>query len=113
MKHDWGKIDLSTGNFHALAHHSGDVAAVLMSLFQQPVFCRRAELAAGRSLDDVDFNRLGALAFMHDIGKLAPGFQAKGWSDELWTWPKVGHLTAGWQWCDRLSDREETALNGA
>ncbi|MCY4148119.1 MAG: CRISPR-associated helicase Cas3' [Gammaproteobacteria bacterium] len=112
MKHAWGKIDLNTGNFHALAHHSGDVAAVLMALFEQPVFHRRAEVAAGRSLNDVDCSRLGALAFMHDIGKLAPGFQAKGWSDELWTWPKVGHLTAGWQWCASLDGRINTGLNG-
>ncbi|MYJ51999.1 MAG: CRISPR-associated helicase Cas3', partial [Gammaproteobacteria bacterium] len=112
MRHAWGKTDLDTGETHALAHHSGDVAAVLMALFQQPVFRRRAEAAAGRSLDDVDCTRLGALAFMHDIGKLAPGFQAKGWSDDLWKWPKVGHLTAGWQWCDSLDGREETALNG-
>ena len=112
MKHAWGEIDLDTGNFHALAHHSGDVAAVLMALFQQPVFRRRAEVAVGRSLDDVDCTRLGVLAFMHDIGKLAPGFQAKGWSDEFWKWPKVGHLTAGWQWCDSLNDRKQTALNG-
>lgn len=83
-----------------------------MVLFEQPVFQQRAEKAAERSLDKVDYARLGALAFIHDIGKLAPGFQAKGWPDDLWQEPKVGHLTAGWQWCGGLGDRAETALSG-
>lgn len=108
----WGKTDLEEGKTHALAHHSADVAAVLIGLFEQPVFRRRAEAAAERSLDDVDCTRLGALAFLHDIGKLAPGFQAKGWPVDLWPRAKVGHLTAGWQWCDSLDGREETALGG-
>ena len=108
----WGKTDPNTGETHALAHHSADVAAVLMGLFEQPVFRRRAEVAAERTLDGVDCSRLGALAFIHDIGKLAPGFQAKGWSEDLWQRPKVGHLTAGWQWCAGLEGRAETALDG-
>ena len=81
-------------------------------LFEQTVFRKRAESAAGRELNEVDCTRLGVLAFLHDIGKLAPGFQAKGWPDELWRYPKVGHLTAGWQWCDDLEGRETEALNG-
>ena len=109
----WGKTDPDQGKTHALAHHSADVAAVLIGLFEQPVFRRRAEAAAERSLDEVDCARLGALAFLHDIGKLAPGFQAKGWPADLWPRPKVGHLTAGWQWCSGLGDRAETALSGA
>ncbi len=109
----WGKTDLDRGKTHALVHHSADVAAVLIGLFEQPVFRHRAEVAAERSLDEVDCARLGALAFLHDIGKLAPGFQAKGWPADLWPWSKVGHLTAGWQWCDSLDDRAETALSGA
>lgn len=40
---------------------------------------------------------LTALAFLHDIGKLAPGFQAKIWPSNggLAT---IGHLEAGWLW---------------
>ena len=112
IKHAWGKIDLNSGETHALAHHSADVAAVLIGIFEQPVFRRRAAAAAERSLDEVDCARLGVLAFLHDIGKLAPGFQAKGWPAELWPRSKVGHLAAGWQWCDSLDGREETALYG-
>ena len=112
VRHAWGKTDQNTGETHALAHHSADVAAVFLALFEQPVFRRRAEVAAGRTLDEVDCARLGLLVFIHDIGKLAPGFQAKGWPADLWQRPKVGHLTAGWQWCDSLEDREKKALNG-
>ena len=35
-------------------------------------------------------------AFLHDIGKLHPGFQAKGWADGIWRGPTTGHLKESW-----------------
>ena len=75
----WGKADLVSQSFHHLAHHSADVAAVFGALLEQPVFRSRAEGALGRKLADPEIACLAALVFLHDIGKLAPGFQAKGW----------------------------------
>ena len=108
----WGKTDRETGATHALAHHSADVAAVFLGLLAQPVWRRRAEAAAGRELRLVDLARLGALVFLHDIGKLSPAFQAKGWPNGLWQGATQNHLEAGWHWSDSLECRETTALDG-
>jgi len=43
----------------------------------------------------LDLARLSALAFLHDCGKLHPGFQAKAWPAETWRHAFVGHLPAG------------------
>ena len=84
MREAWGKFDRETGAYHPLAHHSMDVAAVFARLLELPVLRTRVETAAGRRLGGIDCQRLCALVFLHDIGKLHPGFQAKGWPDELW-----------------------------
>lgn len=52
---------------------------------------------------------LAALAFLHDIGKLAPGFQAKGWPGEP-SLRLIGHLEAGWRW---IAMQRRDALAGA
>ncbi|MBX3598257.1 MAG: CRISPR-associated helicase Cas3' [Rhizobiaceae bacterium] len=90
----WGKRS-GDGSSHHLAHHCADVAAVFQVLLAQPVIRRRAEAALGHSLSDDDVECLVALAFMHDLGKLAPPFQAKGWpaGHGLMT---MGHLKCGW-----------------
>ena len=72
-----------------------DVAAVFAGLLELPVVRSRLEIAAGRRLTAADCERLSALVFLHDIGKLHPGFQAKGWPDELWEGPKYGHQSEG------------------
>ncbi|MGM0584281.1 MAG: CRISPR-associated helicase Cas3' [Pseudomonadota bacterium] len=104
----WGKIDPSTGVRHHLAHHCADVAAVLRELLRRPTIRVRVERAKGGGLSDEEVSCLAALAFLHDIGKIAPAFQAKGWPSPQLT-PK-GHLDCGRYWLGY--DRLETALDG-
>ena len=91
----WGKYDEERGVFHPLAHHSIDVAAVFLRMIGLPVVRNRLETAAKRRLADVECHRLAVLAFLHDIGKLHPGFQAKGWPEDLRRGPPYGHLKEG------------------
>ena len=67
-----------------------DVAAVLARMMQLPVLRDRLESAARALLDDVQCARLSAQVILHDIGKLHPGFQAKGYPHGLWPGPKHG-----------------------
>lgn len=92
----WGKTDRNNGSFHHLAHHLMDVAAVFQHLLELPTFRDRAEKAVGRGLSRRTLSRLGVIVFLHDIGKLHPGFQAKGWPEELWRWPTRGHVKESW-----------------
>lgn len=95
MDNAWGKTD-ALGNFHALSGHAMDVAAVFERLLALPVFRKRVETVAGRPLQANDISRLSALVFLHDIGKLHPGFQAKGRSYlPLWPGGNVNHSSAG------------------
>lgn len=55
------------------------------------------EAAAGKPLSWNDVECLAALVFLHDVGKLAPGFQAKDWSNTEGL-RLIGHLEAGWRW---------------
>lgn len=96
----WGKCDLETQDFHHLAHHSADVAAGLIKLLAHPLIRRRAAGALGRPLAETEIGCLGALAFLHDIGKLAPGFQAKGWTDHTELRKRGNHLECGWLWLE-------------
>ncbi len=91
----WGKFEPPDG-FHPLAHHSMDVAAVFARMLQLPVIRDRLETAADCPLTDLASQRLTALVFLHDIGKLHPGFQAKGWAAGNWNGPTNGHLKEGW-----------------
>ena len=81
---------------HPLAHHSMDVAAVFLQLVDSTVARSRIETAAGRRLTDVDRDRLAALAFLHDIGKLHPAFQAKAWPKGYWQGATGGHTSESW-----------------
>ena len=92
----WGKTGADGRGAHPLVHHSMDVAAVFERLLETPVVRDRLDRAAARPLTDVDRARLSALAFLHDIGKLHPGFQAKGWPPGAWKGPRRGHLEEGW-----------------
>ena len=49
-----------------------DVAAVFRHLLELPAFRDRAEKAAGGRLSRRTLARLGAIVFLHDIGKLHP-----------------------------------------
>lgn len=76
----WGKAD-PQGGFHALEAHSMDVAAVFEALCSLPVIASHLQLAAGRPLAGGDMARMAALVYLHDLGKLEPGFQAKARPD--------------------------------
>ena len=73
----WGK--LCGKERHHLAHHCADVAACFEALLRLPAIRSAFERAAGRPLFSVDIARLAMIAFLHDAGKLHPGFQAAGW----------------------------------
>ena len=94
MLEAWGKFDGE--KTHPLAHHCMDVAAVFARLTELPVVRDRLDKAAGEPLSDVHRHRLSVLVFLHDIGKLHPGFQAKGWPPGSWHRPVCGHLEEGW-----------------
>ncbi|MTH62543.1 CRISPR-associated helicase Cas3' [Paracoccus litorisediminis] len=93
----WGKSAAGGAETHHLAHHCADVAAVLIALLREPHWRARANAALGRELTDAETVCLGALAFLHDIGKLAPGFQAKAWPEGHGLLLR-GHLECGWLW---------------
>lgn len=97
MRAPWGKIDRMTGESHHLIHHSADVAAVFHELLLLPGFRTRLETATGAPVDDDAITCLSALAFLHDVGKLAPAFQAKGWPAGHGITPR-DHLRCGWRW---------------
>ncbi|MDE0241382.1 MAG: CRISPR-associated helicase Cas3' [bacterium] len=96
MREAWGKFDKAQNSTHPLAHHCMDVAAVFMRMLELPVIRDRLDDAAGSPLNDVQRQRLSVLVFLHDIGKLHPGFQAKGWPAGSWSRPLHGHLEEGW-----------------
>lgn len=87
----WGKLAAGDAR-HALIAHCHDVAAVFAALAALPAFQRAMEAAAGAALDPRQIERLTALAFIHDIGKLHPDFQAKAEGRGA----KIGHGSAGW-----------------
>lgn len=109
QKTAWGKFERISGGSHHLAHHSADVAAVFLDLLQQPPILARAEKALGRPFTEGEAECLAALVFLHDIGKLAPGFQAKSWPDGHGLTLR-GHLECGWLW---LKLNRPDALAGA
>lgn len=89
----WGKYSIDS--CHHLAHHCADVSACFEAIIQLPAIQDRLARAAGRTLTRQDNSRLAVLSFLHDAGKLHPGFQAKGWPSGLWRRATVGHLAAG------------------
>lgn len=91
----WAKIDKATGDFHHLAHHCADVAACFEAITSLPVIRARLERAGNEELLPEFLARLAVLCFLHDVGKLHPGFQAKGWSDGTWFGQKHGHIHEG------------------
>lgn len=89
----WGKA--RSAERHHLAHHCADVAACFEAICNLRVVRARLERVAGKALCSLDMARLSALVFLHDCGKLHPGFQAKVWPGGIWRGTSVGHLIAG------------------
>ncbi|MCW8207746.1 CRISPR-associated helicase Cas3' [Verminephrobacter aporrectodeae subsp. tuberculatae] len=87
---------------HPLLDHQIDVASVFVALCATAGVRRALEAAAGRPLQATDVERLGAIAFLHDIGKANTGFQGRYWEHahterpRYWTIPKEGHSAQGW-----------------
>ena len=71
-----------------------DVAAVFGALCSFPIFAARLGRLAGRDLTSLDIERLSTLVYLHDLGKLMPGFQAKA-RPELHCPSNVNHSAAG------------------
>lgn len=92
-KEPWGKTG-EQGRHH-LAHHCADVAACFEAIVALPAVRVRLEKAAGRALSETDIARLAVLVFLHDCGKLHPGFQAKGWPAGIWKDFLHGHVQEG------------------
>ena len=107
MRRAWGKYDRENDQTHPLAHHCMDVSAVFAQMIRLPVIRDRLTTAAKTRLDDVQCQRLSVLVFLHDIGKLHPGFQAKGWPPELWRAPTRGHLKESCAFLYLASERRE------
>ncbi len=110
MREAWGK--LNGEKIHPLAHHRMDVAAVFARMIELPAFRDRLEKAAGTPLSDAQRHRLSALVFLHDIGKLHPGFQAKGWPNGAWSGPVRGHLKESWTFLTLACKWPEHPFNG-
>lgn len=85
-KKAWGKLNKdsqgSLVDWLGLLEHSIDVAAVARALLNLPTYRHRLKRLAERELYDVDFERLGLLAFLHDLGKTCSGFQSKSLEGE-------------------------------
>lgn len=73
----WGKYDSETGASHALAAHCLDVAMSLETLIHTPRIQSGLQRLTNCPLDERTLSRLCVLAYLHDVGKLAPGFQLK------------------------------------
>lgn len=94
----WGKISRETGARHHLAHHCMDVAAVFEALLGLKKIQACVDTAAGGK---APLAALSGWAYLHDAGKLAPGFQAKGWAGGTRRAHPDSHLAAGWEWLSR------------
>jgi CRISPR-associated endonuclease/helicase Cas3 len=72
-----------------------DVAACFEALCALPVLRARLVHASRLQLNEIEIARLAVVTFLHDCGKLHPGFQAKGWPDEFSSCPRHGHVAEG------------------
>lgn len=84
----WAKWDSSQDQLSLLSH-SADVAACTVALLEHTLLGRRlARLGGGSELSDVQRDRLGYLAALHDFGKAGVRFQRQILPGE----PKAGHV---------------------
>jgi len=90
----WAKLDQDDDgnvlNWHPLAAHSAEVAAVTEALLERTILGERmAALVGWDKLSPVHVQRLCVLAALHDAGKVNHGFQNRGHSQSA---PPVGHV---------------------
>ena len=96
----WGKTDTENleQKYHPLAHHCMDVAAVFIQMMNLPVVRSRMETTIQCKLTEIQIERLGVITFLHDIGKLHPGFQVKGRPKQFHKIPTRNHSEEGWSY---------------
>lgn len=82
-----------------------DVAAVFEALCSLPLIEHRLTWLAGRALSPETSRQLALLVYLHDIGKLCAGFQAKARPEMRWP-ANVNHSAAGYT---LFRDAAETA----
>jgi len=87
----WGKFhrDGQSVSCLSLVAHCIDVAIVFRTLVTLPGIRRAFHHAAGRTLTDVDLDRLAVLSYFHDLGKSNLGFQFKVFDPGA---AKAGHI---------------------
>jgi CRISPR-associated endonuclease/helicase Cas3 len=97
--------------WHSLVDHSADVATVLEALLRVPAIAARLARLIGGPLDQGSISKLGALAFLHDIGKANRGFQSR-WETGVRGAGHIGELA--WLFrgtgCEALRDKACQAL---
>lgn len=99
----WGKASREDpSERHHLVHHCADVASVFLTLCSLPAYRHALDHAAGLKLSDVALQRLGAIVFLHDIGKLNTGFQSRIWPEDQPRPRPAGHTREGMALLDPL-----------
>lgn len=94
----WGKLG-PDGTEQSLSSHCRDVATVFVALLRLPgIRARLARLAGVVTFHDIWIERLGWFAFLHDVGKVNAGFQAR--RDP--TAAMIGHVLPILGDCDRV-----------
>ncbi|MCM5552389.1 CRISPR-associated helicase Cas3' [Pleomorphomonas sp. NRK KF1] len=84
----WGKLG-TDGSSQDLRDHCRDVAAIFVALCRLPgIRTRLSRLADVDQLSDISIERLGWFVFLHDLGKVNAGFQARRFPGA----PMVGHV---------------------
>ncbi len=91
----WGKLKSNengiTTEWHPLAAHCADVAAVLKTLLEETVLNRRLAHIINQSvLSPIQVSRLSYLAALHDAGKVNNGFQSRAFRQKD---QRTGHVS--------------------
>lgn len=114
----WGKLARDAAGtivgWQSLAGHSSDVAVVFRRLIGLSGIRSRLNRLSGKALSDVQLDRLAYLVFLHDLGKVNIGFQARVDQSR----PPVGHIAPlsalfGTSPIRSFAKRVISALNGA
>ncbi len=89
----WGKIHTDEQGkpleWLSLTQHCLDVASVFAVLLELPGIKRKLNASAGFTLDEVQYQRLAVIAFLHDVGKANLGFQDKVFNKQA---TRAGHV---------------------